>query len=271
MSVHPQRAVAADTEAHEALILDQFTRQAAPFSTARTIADERALRLLVGFTQAGTRARVLDVACGGGLVVCAFAPQVREAVGIDMTPAMLERGRALGALRGLSNVRFDAGNCLALPYADGSFQAVVTRLSFHHVADPLAALREMVRVCAPGGSVLVADMFTSEDPWRAANFNAMERLRDPSHVRAMPVSELRALFAAAGLGVPRAACYELRDELTNLLARSFPNPGDEPLIWEMFERSADDGSLGICVERDATRLRYAYPMVLLRAGKPVGP
>ena len=58
---------------HRDLILDQFTRQATPFSTAKTISDEAALRLLLDFSGAGPRDTVLDVACGGGLVVCAFA------------------------------------------------------------------------------------------------------------------------------------------------------------------------------------------------------
>jgi len=58
---------------HRDLILDQFTRQATPFSTAKTIASEEAMRLLVDACGAGPDDTVLDVACGGGLVVCAFA------------------------------------------------------------------------------------------------------------------------------------------------------------------------------------------------------
>jgi 2-polyprenyl-3-methyl-5-hydroxy-6-metoxy-1,4-benzoquinol methylase len=71
------------TEQHRSLILDQFTRQATPFSTAKTIADEAALRLLLDFSGARSTDKVLDVACGGGLVVCAFAPAVAHATGID--------------------------------------------------------------------------------------------------------------------------------------------------------------------------------------------
>ena len=78
---------------HNDLILDQFTRQATPFSTARTIADESALRLLVEFSGAARNDTALDVACGGGLVVCAFAQVAKHATGIDVTPAMLDRCR----------------------------------------------------------------------------------------------------------------------------------------------------------------------------------
>jgi len=68
---------------HQDLILDQFTRQAAVFGTAPAITDEDALRMIVKAAQPGPDDRVLDVACGPGLVVCAFAPHVREATGMQ--------------------------------------------------------------------------------------------------------------------------------------------------------------------------------------------
>ena len=171
---------------HRDLIVDQFTRQATPFSTAKTIASEEALKLLVDACGAGRDDRVLDVACGGGLVVCAFAQVVREAEGIDITPAMLERARALAAEKGLTNTRWRQGDVLPLPYSDASFTIVTSRFTFHHFQDPLGVLTEMKRVCAPGGRIAVVDTDASADPTKAAAFNQMEILRDPSHVRAMP-------------------------------------------------------------------------------------
>src|SRR5215470_15298342 len=113
------------TEAsHRDLILDQFTRQATPFSTSKTIASEEALRLLVDACGAGPNDTVLDVACGGGLVVCAFAQVVRRAEGIDITPAMLDRARTLAAEKGLTNVAFRQGEAMPLPYPDASFSIV---------------------------------------------------------------------------------------------------------------------------------------------------
>ncbi len=250
---------------HQDLILDQFTRQAAPFSTAETIADESALRLLVDFSGAGPDDTVLDVACGGGLVVCAFAQAVRHATGIDVTPAMLDRARALAQRKGLGNVTWDQGDVQSLPYRDATFSIVVSRFTFHHFLDPLAVLKEMRRVCAPGGRVVVADVEAASDPIKAHEFNRMEKLRDPSHVRAMPIAELKGLFSRVGLSAPRTAVYELRDELENLLRRSFPNPGDDGKIRDMFAASAIDDRLGIRVRREGDRIQYAYPVAVLAA------
>jgi SAM-dependent methyltransferase len=253
---------------HPRLILDQFTRQAALFSSAAPITNEDALRLIVEAAQPRPDDTVLDIACGGGIVVCAFAPHVRRATGIDMTPAMLEEARKLAVDKGLANVHWQEGDVASLPYPDAAFTIVVTRFSFHHFLDPLAVLREMVRVCAPGGRLVAVDTCASEDPAKAAEFNRLEKLRDPSHVRNLSLTELRALFAAAGLSEPQISSYELRDTVANLLARSFPNPGDDARIIEMFRASAADNRLGIPVRVDGEAIHYAYPVTILAARRP---
>lgn len=251
--------------AHRDQILDQFTRQATPFSTAGTITDANALRMIVAAAAPAPGDTVLDVACGGGIVVCAFAPHVKRATGIDMTPAMLDRARQHAAEKGVENVAWDRGDVTALPYPDGAFNIVVTRFSMHHFLDPLGVLREMVRVCAPGGRVVVVDMYASDDTAKAAEWNRAEKLRDPSHVRCLTLPELKALFPSAGLPEPDASFYELRDEIRNLLARSFPNPGDDVKIIEMFAASADDDRLGIPIQKIGDKINYAYRVAILSA------
>jgi len=251
--------------AHHSLIRDQFTRQATPFSTAAPIADAGALTMIIAAAEAGPDDLVLDVACGGGIVVCAFAPHVRHATGIDMTPAMLDRARHLAAEKGVTNVTWREGDVARLPYRDGAFTIVVTRFAVHHFPAPEAVFRDMVRVCAPGGRVVVVDTYASPDPRKAAEFNRLEKLRDPSHARCLALAELTGLFGSGGLAEPRASFYELRDEVKNLLARSFPNPGDDRKIIDLFSRSIADDRLGIPVRRDGDKLEYAYPVAILAA------
>jgi ubiquinone/menaquinone biosynthesis C-methylase UbiE len=126
-------------------------------------------------------------------------------------------------------------------------------------------MREMVRVCAPHGRVVVVDMYASDDPAKAKEWNRAEKLRDPSHVRCLTLDELKALFPSTGLPTPRTSFYELRDEIRNLLARSFPNPGDDAKIIQMFAASADDDRLGIPIRRVGERIDYAYPIAIVAA------
>ncbi len=246
---------------HEELILDQFTRQAVPFATASSIRNLEALARIVHMAAAGREDTVLDVACGPGLLTCAFARNVRHATGIDLTPAMLDQAREVQKQQGLSNLTWDQGDVLPLPYPDASFSIVSARFAFHHFLDPLAVLKEMRRVCRKGGRIVVAD--SAPAAAKADSFNAMERLRDPSHVRAFPLEELKALFAGAGLPEPRTEMYRLEGDLEGLLERSFPNDGDADRIRKIFEDSLEDGAIDMATHRKDGKILLAFPVAIL--------
>jgi ubiquinone/menaquinone biosynthesis C-methylase UbiE len=254
------------TSEHRERIIDQFTRQAVPFATAAAIRDQEFLDRIVRMAETGSSDTALDVACGPGLLACAFAGVAQHATGIDLTPAMLVQAMALQAEQRLQNVTWVQGDVLPLPYADASFSIVTARYAFHHFVDPLAVLREMRRVCAPGGCVVVADSAPAAD--KADAFNEMERLRDPSHARAMPLEELRALFASAGIPEPRVQTYSMEAELEGLLQRSFPEAGNGDRIRKMFEDSLLDDGLGMATRRKNGRILFAYPIAILAARLP---
>jgi hypothetical protein len=121
----------------------------------------------------------------------------------------------------------------------------------------------MARICARGGRILVVDAYAPEDPAQAAEYNRIERLRDPSHARALSLSELTTLFGRCGLPWPRITRFELPVELHELLSRAFPSPGDEIEIAAAFAASAADGRLGIPVRRDGEAIRIAYQAAIL--------
>ena len=248
---------------HRELILDQFTRQAVPFASAPAIRNREALNRIVEISGAGPEDSVLDVACGPGLLVCAFARVVRHATGIDLTPALLEQARELEKQHALSNVTWELGDVLPLPFDDGSFSIVSARFAFHHFLDPLAVLKEMRRVCKMGGRIVVADSAPAQS--KADAFNAVERLRDPSHTRALPVEELRELFASAGLAEPRVETFRLEGELEDLLGRSFPNAGDADRIRAIFESSLADDALDMATRRADGKIYYGFPVAILAA------
>src|SRR6478672_7298919 len=186
---------------HDSRILDQFTRQAAPFAAAAAIRNQEALDRIVQWAETRPDDTVLDVACGPGLLACAFAKVAQHATGVDMTPAMLEQARKTQQEQGLKNVSWQQGDVYSLPFPPAQFSIVSSRFVFHHLQDPLAALKEMKRACKPGGKAVVADM--APHPSKANALNAAERLRDPSHVRALPEDELCGLFEQAGLNTPQ--------------------------------------------------------------------
>jgi 2-polyprenyl-3-methyl-5-hydroxy-6-metoxy-1,4-benzoquinol methylase len=248
---------------HSANILDQFTRQAAPFAAAAPVRNEAALARIVEAAHTSSKDTVLDVACGPGILACAFARKARHVTGIDFTPKMLEQARLQQATQGLSNLTWLQGDATKLPFEDASFSIVTSRFAFHHFVEPLVVLKEMIRVCKPGGMVVVTD--SSPAAAKADAFNHMERLRDPSHTRSLPPEELAGLFVTAGLGHPVVESMPLPYELDSFLARSFPAEGGEHEIRKLFAASLSDDQLGLSpVSRDG-RVLFTFPVAIVAA------
>jgi ubiquinone/menaquinone biosynthesis C-methylase UbiE len=261
-------AGAAETSTHRASIIDQFSRQAELFATAPALHDRGALDLLVDAAGPGAGDVTLDVACGPGTVVAAFARRVRRAAGLDATAAMLEQAAKLSAREGLGNVEWHHGDVYALPFADGAFDIVSCRFAFHHLEEPARAFAEMLRVCRPGGRIVLCDAIASDDPAKAAAFNAMERHRDPSTVAFRPLAFLHGLFAEAGLPAPQARFYQVPVEREAVIAMSFPAGDDRDLLRTMIDRSVEGDAMGLGARRVGDTVRFAYPSVILAAAKP---
>jgi ubiquinone/menaquinone biosynthesis C-methylase UbiE len=153
--------------------------------------------------------RAVDVGTGAGTLALALAPLVREVVGVDLVPELLERARANAP----ANVTFVEGDATSLPLESGSFDLSCTRRTLHHITRPELAVAELVRVTAPGGHVFVDDQIAPVDPLAALELDRFERARDPSHTRTLPDIDFRHLFEANGLVLLKTRIQSHRREL----------------------------------------------------------
>lgn len=253
---------------HSSKINDQFSRQAELFAAAPSLHNDDALSLFVEAAEPNAADITLDVACGPGSIVAAFAPRVRRAVGVDATAAMLDQAAKLVAAKALGNVEFHRGDVYALPFADRSFDIVSCRFAFHHFEEPPRALAEMLRVCRAGGRIVLCDALASDDPVKAAGLNRMERHRDPSTVEFRKLGYFVALFASAGLPPPKQAFYRVPVERDALIAGSFPARGDRDLLRQMIDESVVGDLFGMQSRREAETVFLSYPTVILSTQLP---
>lgn len=258
-----------DHQRQNELIVEQFSAQAAPFAEYAPHSDADAMRLVREAAGIGPDDEVLDVACGPGLVACDFARHARRVTGVDLTPAMIDQARARQATEGLANLDWRVCDVRSLPFEDAAYSAVFSRYAFHHVPNPAAVLHEMARVCRPGGRVAVVDVF-SRDPEQGAAYDRVEKLRDPSHARAVGLDEFADLFAAAALETSPPIFYGLDVRLDDLLAASAPDPGAADEVRRTFREDAGVDRLGVNAREIDGHLWFTFPIVVFVGRKPGG-
>jgi len=254
--------------AHERAIQEQFSRQAKGFAKAPELHADDVVALVVDAAKPQPGDKAIDLACGPGSIACALAKRVRHVVGLDSTPSMLEQARSFARRQGLDNVEWRAGDVYRTPFADGSFAIVTCRFAFHHFEDPALAFTEMVRLAAPGGRVVVCDGLASDEPAKAAAFNAMERRRDPSTVEFRTLRFLRRLFEDHGLGEPQLQRFDVTYLASDLVARSFPANDDRAGLLAMIEATVEGDTMDVGARWTAEGARFAFRSAVLSAVKP---
>jgi SAM-dependent methyltransferase len=178
------------------------------------------LDFLVEACEPGVGVKALDVATGGGHVARRLREEGCEVVTVDASPGM----------------RPDVvSRAEHLPFADGSFDVVVSRIAPHHFEDVRAAVVEMERVS--NRLVVVEDTIFSSERHEVA-----ERLRDPTHVRNYSEDEWRSFFAEAGLEVEQTETFEKVHELEPWLARTGCRGEEAERVKQLLaDRMTDDG------------------------------
>jgi SAM-dependent methyltransferase len=198
---------------------DVWSERAEMYRTSEAHREGPDLDLLVEWVEEAGAKTALDVATGGGHVARRLREAGLQVVTTDAAPGMQPDVVARGE---------------DLPFADGSFDAVVSRVAHHHFDDPAASVREMARVSA-GLVVVVDNLFMSDEAEEA------DRLRDPSHVRNYTEDEWREMFAAAGLDVVDVRRFDKPIEFQPWLDRVGCEGEDAERVRELLADRIDDG------------------------------
>jgi ubiquinone/menaquinone biosynthesis C-methylase UbiE len=240
-----------------------FGERAAYYADSSAHTDPEELRGIVALINPDGTERMLDVATGPGHTAFAFAPRVRQVVGIDLTPQMLALATRIGSERGAGNVQFERADVAHLPFVDESFDLVTCRRAAHHFLDPEGALGEMRRVLRAGGWLLIEDRSVPEDDFVDRTMNHLDVLHDPSHVREYRLSEWRTMLDRAGMRTVSESFLVKHRPVRSLTDTA--EPGDAREIMRTIESMSERERRRMNIDTVAGELSIDHYLVLVLA------
>jgi ubiquinone/menaquinone biosynthesis C-methylase UbiE len=251
---------------HLQRIKQEFARQAAGFATSAATTERAPIQRIIEATGADATKLALDLACGPGIVTVELAAAAGEVVAFDLTPEMLAKARERCSKAKLQNVSFKEGSAAKLPFPENHFDVVVTRAAIHHFQEPGRILGEAMRVMRNGGTLVVADVVSSEIGEKSALQNAIEVLRDPSHVRMYPASELASLVQGSGLKVERQESWDQPREFEEWGGIVADPERIDPLrtIVRALARAGEDAGMGLSAAGAAIVFFHRWHMIAAR-------
>jgi SAM-dependent methyltransferase len=225
---------------HNVLVTQQFGATAQAYLESVTHATGNDLELLSHEVATVPQATVLDLGCGAGHASFAVASSAASVTAYDMTAEMLAVVQQEATARGLGNIATVQGMAEALSFPESRFDFVISRYSAHHWRDVAAALREVRRVLKADGRVLLIDTAGGETPLLDTHLQAVEILRDPSHIRDYSTHEWLALFREAGFNATLRKQWPLPIEFASWIKRMRTPPERVAAIHAMWNAAPDE-------------------------------
>jgi ubiquinone/menaquinone biosynthesis C-methylase UbiE len=247
---------------HDVLVAQQFGPMARAYLESVTHASGEDLEILGREIAATPHPAVLDLGCGAGHASFAVSPHASSVTAYDLTAQMLAVVRREASARGLSNITTVQGMAEVLPFADAYFDFVVSRYSAHHWHDVPAALREVRRVLKPGGEALLIDTVGGETPLLDTHLQAVEILRDPSHIRDYSAKEWLALFREAGFTASLRKEWPVKIEFSSWIERQRTSPERVAAIHALWSAAPDEVRSFFEVQQDGS---FTLQKVLIAA------
>lgn len=237
---------------HDRVVQSQFGPQAQAYVASTVHASGDDLDWIARLAEESRATDALDLGCGGGHVAYRLAAHAARVTASDLSSEMLAAVTATAGERGLANIATQKAPAEALPFADGAFDFLACRFTAHHWRDFPGGLREARRVLAKGRPALFVDGIAAESALFDTHLQAVELLRDPSHVRDYRPSEWLAALGTAGFEVRSLRRWRLRMEFASWIARMRPPEIHAGAIRSLQQGAAQEIADYFAIEADGS-------------------
>ncbi|MVA55451.1 class I SAM-dependent methyltransferase [Agrobacterium vitis] len=197
-------------ENHDHHVQQNFGPRASAYVESAVHASGADLTRLGDIARTAAASHGVDLGCGGGHVAYAIAPYMKTVTAIDLSADMLAAVSQTATERDLTNIATLRASAEHLPCEDGQFDFLACRFSAHHWHDVHAGLRQAQRVLKPGAPAIFIDVVSPPSPLLNTHLQAVELLRDTSHVRNYMLSEWTQMLGQAGFAITTCQTSRLR-------------------------------------------------------------
>ena len=248
----------------------QFSKHSHRYAKGHVLEDVSDVRAALKDITLPEHARVLDIACGAGHTGLHVASLGHSVVLCDISEAMLERVQEAATSRGL-NVETKCHVAEKLPYDSDSFDLVTCRVAAHHFSDVNSFVREAARVLKPGGHFLLIDGSIPDGERVAQDWlHQVEKLRDPSHVRFLPIGEWTALCSSAGFKIKSAQLSRFKQpDLTWYFDTADTSIENRQGVLELVQLAPKEAAALFELSVEDSKIVWWWQRLALIAQKPV--
>lgn len=248
------------------LVRQQFDRQARYLSLGSTVDDPGVHEKVLALLELQGDEKILEVACGTGLLAAFLAPRVKEILGIDLSEGILKEAVKIREERRLGNLEFRLSDGDELPFNVPTFNISICKCSFPYFASPLRVVKEMKRVTRPGGKILIVEHTPPDDSIKREYYAKIMILRSPGHLRVFSRDEIRGLLQEAGLEPLREESLSQKYLMERWLKEGGGSQKDLSTAKDLLLKSipTDAGGFKVSLEKDMLYMFLEHAFYLSR-------
>lgn len=240
------------THLHDTVVQAQFGPRANAYVESAVHSGGEDLNALEAIARREQPKRALDLGSGGGHVSYRLSPHAVSVTAVDLSHEMVATVADTARARGLTNIETRAAPAEKLPFEDGTFDFLACRFSAHHWRDLEGGLRQGRRVLKTGSTAVFIDVVSPGPAAFDTHLQAVELLRDPSHVRDYLTAEWESGLGRAGFLLRNTAVRRLRMDYLSWVERMRTNEDHRRAIRSIQQQASRETATHFEIERDGS-------------------